>query len=682
MEQLQYSVSKIMQQLHNISERLNTLEHTEPYNYQSKLMTNSTYSLDRPPLLPTPEVPLSQNTYAGAYQSDIRQHLLPNPGQWHCGLQEEQNNNFYMPRYDHVRNSFGQVPNTNYGSTFTGRSGGWSERPRDNRKNKVEVRFNEPTVRESLDTDTKMLGKKLFQYLQLKRAVGQWVRIPKPIEKPIEDVFRNICPPMPNEKLKQTLGEIKNEAKFVLRGAVTEHINSQLKRTISELKELNRIHLTESMRTAKEYAIEKFENKMKPHEMDALILEAADYVGLLRVEVVKEIGDKKGESAAIRDVLETRTGSTSGKRPRDAVAYANTAVNSMDPVFTLNDDLEITYETFGTPKRINRNATPPMIAQLYTRENALSPAIVVHCERPDDEELPKDVGLVNGDINDMDNGLEPDSPKFPGTQRQDQTENKELVNNRLNIHVHSDYEGKNQDMNRVDPLIIKQKLGFVGASEQDHQMGAKATHNNQTSDRGPPRKFTFKKYTVPIVHEGTPKSEWLVTLKEPKEILVIADSNFREARLPYAWALHVFPGLNLESAVNLIKRSNLQASSDLKLIIMSVGINNMKCCKKTTNIDLGKLKTVLETTNKSILFNLVSIPDTLNTQESENLLDLNTSARRKFEDRVIEPLDHTKITVLPNDKHKIHYDFNTITKICTLVTDKVFHITSDKAADA
>ena len=190
-----------------------------------------------------------------------------------------------------------------------------------------------------------------------------------------------------------------------------------------------------------------------------------------------------------------------------------------------------------------------------------------------------------------------------------------------------------------------------------------------------PRRMSLSQHfkNKPEVHENTWRRDWRVELRRPVTHLIIADSNFRHAtNLPANCEIHVFPGLNLEQCWKLLQRSNLSTRSSLNCIIVSVGINNRACNKNNNNIDLGKLKSELNKTGKLYYFNLVSIPDTLSTQESENLIKLNHDAQRKFDHNAIASV--SPVGIMPMDKYKIHYDIETIDKICTNIRNTIFRV--------
>jgi len=194
-----------------------------------------------------------------------------------------------------------------------------------------------------------------------------------------------------------------------------------------------------------------------------------------------------------------------------------------------------------------------------------------------------------------------------------------------------------------------------------------------------PRRMSLSQHTKnpPIIYDYTWRKTGTVTMRRPVANIIIADSNFRHANnCPSNWEVHVFPGLNLEQTWKLLQRSKLNQRTSLSTIIVSVGINNRKCGQTTNNVELGKLKTQLENTGKTYYFNLVSIPDTLPTQQSENLLKLNYDAQRKFGEFAIAPI--TNPTVMPMDEHKIHYDTETIELVCEKIIHKVFRETTSR----
>ena len=160
---------------------------------------------------------------------------------------------------------------------------------------------------------------------------------------------------------------------------------------------------------------------------------------------------------------------------------------------------------------------------------------------------------------------------------------------------------------------------------------------------------------------------------------MIADSNFRNAvHLPRNWDVHVYPGMKLEHAIKIVGLINNQPHQQLQQVIVSVGINNRSSAHRNNNSELSKLYSALTKGQYKGFYLGVSIPSTLYAGEAEILRNLNSAASIKFLTGFIAPLATNQVSVSPSDTTGIHYDNETLKKICDKLTAHFLRVNQKK----
>jgi len=182
----------------------------------------------------------------------------------------------------------------------------------------------------------------------------------------------------------------------------------------------------------------------------------------------------------------------------------------------------------------------------------------------------------------------------------------------------------------------------------------------------------------PVEHLDKVKAHWSLNIKQQTQTVVIADSNFRMVKkLPADWEVHVYPGMSLIQARNLVASSScLNTNRALKNIIVSVGINNRGWSFNNVLPDINKLFISLERTDRAGYFVGVSIPPRIPETEKDVIRKLNDHAKQRFGSYFINELAPDEVSVCPKDKYKIHYDQDTLDKICLGITNHFLSLTA------
>jgi hypothetical protein len=158
--------------------------------------------------------------------------------------------------------------------------------------------------------------------------------------------------------------------------------------------------------------------------------------------------------------------------------------------------------------------------------------------------------------------------------------------------------------------------------------------------------------------------------------VVIADSNFRLAtELPADWEVHVYPGMQLNHLHNLIESSKLRGYRNLKNIIVSVGINNRSWSFTSVLVDINKVYVSLQKTGRTAHFVGISTPPGLLDVEKDTIRKINEQAKHRFGQFYIPALAPNEVSVSPTDKYKIHYDYDTVAKICREILNHFLYLT-------
>jgi hypothetical protein len=212
--------------------------------------------------------------------------------------------------------------------------------------------------------------------------------------------------------------------------------------------------------------------------------------------------------------------------------------------------------------------------------------------------------------------------------------------------------------------VPDEERSSTSAAVVDSQISQEQNKNQQQVSNSQP---ILNQLSKPIIHTEEIKANWNLKIKPQTKTIVLADSNFRLAtQLPADWEIHVYPGANMTNIYKLIKSTHIPES--VKILIIAVGINNRTWAPASATIEFNKLFSATEKLNCATHFVGISIPPALNERERSNLNFINKYVEQKCIKNYIKPLNDHEVSVSPNDSFKIHYDQNTINKICTKIT--------------
>ena len=157
-----------------------------------------------------------------------------------------------------------------------------------------------------------------------------------------------------------------------------------------------------------------------------------------------------------------------------------------------------------------------------------------------------------------------------------------------------------------------------------------------------------------------------------RSVLMIADSQMRNAGgFPGDWEVLVCPGMNTQHAYTTIKNTDWTKYPHIQTIVVHVGINNRRWSQETNYIEVSKLYSNLRNTEKNYSIVGVSIPPNLPPHEEMSLRWINDELARKAAKEqhatYIEPLPTYQVRVAVDDKYKIHYNTDTLKKLCDLI---------------
>ena len=468
------------------------------------------------------------------------------------------------------------------------------------------------------DNEFSVLCKKFFQRVQLQRASNIWTQLPRTLADRIDELVDSIRLPMPDDTiLTDGLLELKNSFKSATTALAQDHLQRKQIEVDTQVKQMNGSRKVEATNIARSYIRSQFGRKISYEESEKWLQEGLELVGTEHNHATNF--DMESEFPPIQAETQQRP----NKRRIDTRTPPTETSNRFEalPVeMTTTEEIEETPETIGT--QINKRA------KVATPTNRRPPVVVMQLPEDSSNDLPA-----------------PPAPRSPT-----------LLNNTPTVSTSQ----TEQTAALEDPLnqSIVSDPGTLRSTERHEQI--------PTGDK----RLSLTPPTVckPIIHQSTNKLEWNLTMPmRDTKIFVIADSNFRNiTSLPTSWEIHVFPGMKLEQAIQLVNSINI-GPHHIDHILVSVGINNRNYSPVSSNAELGKLYAALSRGNYKGHFLGVSIPRSLPKNEQSNLLSLNQSAARKFQPYYIQPLLQDQVSVSPTDKFQIHYDIETLVKISSKI---------------
>lgn len=525
------------------------------------------------------------------------------------------------------------------GQRISNQSGNTSDRPR------------------TIETGVGLLTKKLYQAIQLRHHEQNWQNLPNKIDRKFEEALELVTPPMPDEELRREIQAVLDETKTKTLLLVQGHLKRKQKETREALANLRDSNLPreEAEGMARVRLMNHFRGKLDRNDVNKWLVE-------LRTE--REVqGPPPGPKPRAPQQIESNHWEASrkaNKRSREVTPPVQTS-NRFQLFENISSDEE--GEDWPEPttrpaKRCDKRGSPTQVAKKTTpgteggkRDN--TPMDTVREEVEDQERIES--------IAEIESVVEIESiVRMEGVGETDEVIPVEQdSSSSQETHILQKSSTDNQP-SRVTPQSEPEQV-HVGPSSQPIFSDPRSS-SPEIAIQGRLTTVTHPRKTI---HEAKNKTAWTIPILHPDtRTLVIADSQFRNIQgLPESFEVHVFPGLRLSHAVNLLdnlrtKRNNIQR------IIMHVGINNRTCNTNAVKAEANEMISSLKKMKCVAYVCGVSIPSRLSMKETAVLNLLNGHLREMLKQLFIEPVPTDEVSVSPNDVlFGIHYDTTTLNKI-------------------
>jgi hypothetical protein len=195
-----------------------------------------------------------------------------------------------------------------------------------------------------------------------------------------------------------------------------------------------------------------------------------------------------------------------------------------------------------------------------------------------------------------------------------------------------------------------------------------------------PKKPKTVEYTrTPVgVHVYTgDKTKWTIEPKPDTRVLVVGDSNMRDApKVPAEWEIHSLPGAKLDHVTSMLRRmkQRLQENAKLQHVIIQVGINHCSSFSSMYKYALGEISDEINDIGVSCSYcGIAADSSRLPEKEFKKIKEINEYVKMVWLNSYIEPLPETEIRIQQFDAWGIHYTRETIGKI---VNKMVVHTNS------
>lgn len=539
------------------------------------------------------------------------------------------------------------------------------------RQERMEIHRRHPTgpremeVALSTNTEFPELSKRLYQGIQLRHHNENWRNLPHSLETKLDDVFNNVVPPMPNEKLKEKLKEINNTAKSTLVIAIQEHLHEMKRETEAELKELNKGDYDRAEELARARARRQFRGKFNLEKTNGWLSEMRASTGekLLDTTGNGTRAGRRNESEAQNWCTENR----GTKRP----------LNSSPPIqitnrfYSLRNTDETEFPTLQSPaKKTNKNPSPKVDRSIRERKTGEAK-----------ERITKRIGTCQGEVEQSDDEMGETVGKItvrecttdvPGSEDQDSGET--LVKQLF------DLEGGPYNQKDKAPRSAGDIGPEMNPTDQDDEPDNQPQLDQIGSTPHTPAIVPLGDRTQqypPIVHDKEAKTTWAITRVRPgSQTLVIADSQFRYIRnLPRDWEVHVFPGATLNHGARILENLGKNPRQNIKRIIVHIGINNKTWGWSNILVDLNKITLQLSRTGTQVAMMGVSIPNHLPSGEKRELQRMNSHTYQRIgSENFIQPIPMEQVGVSPTGSNSIHYDQETLDSISVKIKNHFLEV--------
>lgn len=494
-----------------------------------------------------------------------------------------------------------------------------SFRPVNNNRS-MNYQANEQLVKSS-NSDFTSIVWNTYHTIQLDHHLNNWVGgVPEKLQDNLEDFMNLITPPCPDTKLKEHLNELKKNTLHNIQMIVLEHINNQREQLKQECSRLNPLDKEQAAEVGTKIFIKRFGRKADNTVIKSSVedvLECVRYNFEYRVDDFPRLNREEliiTETVPQEASVNVTNTSRQKKRGREEVTPVSTK-NRFDALSELDEDSE---EDTHTNKRVSKQKTPD--ANNY-QNNAVADQPVTS-KRTADREINNT--KKNEQVIYIDNTE--NSPMSRNTTKPTPAENAErciLCNDTPTITTTPNNSipsnpGFIQTITKNSTTENNNSNDLIQSSQPERNQTNNATSasplsfSQEQSNTSPGKKY---------VHEGKAKKTWKIQLKPTTKSILIGDSNCKLIEdIPHGCEVHSFCGAKFNHVAELIRDMNI--TRPVKIAV-SVGLNNRGCELKTSKIDLSRMMKALEDTQQKVAVVGISIPNSLNGKDLDELRELN-----------------------------------------------------------
>src|ERR1700761_5297721 len=525
-------------------------------------------------------------------------------------------------------------------------------------------------------TDNASFGdilKQLYRGTQLRNHSRNWVNLPEPVQKRINQLFRFLTPPMSqDEELEAGLENLKQTLMVELKIIIKTHLNKQ--QAINNHKMKNTRISEKDKQAAKEIAVKVTLRKYGRKGCGAHIAQW--------VEEDLEMMGRASSSSKILQHSETTTPGLSKKRQRDspgATTESRTKKHTHQPhtstASSMPAESPLTSTTSPTPAEPHTSTasltpvephpstTSPTPAEPHTSTASPTPLIEPHPSTT--SSTPTEPSSTTS--------LTPNEPPHTPTTSPTPAQPHPSTTSPTPAQPHpsttslTPAEPTPTEVQQRDAPVFKIPEP-VSAEEGDEDLTDTSMSSQISVEPEPTTSSTITPTNTDrlrkFVYNSKNKGMWKLNVRHKPTTLVLGDSNMRLARnIPDDWEIHVYPGAYLRHAVSLLQTTGLPDS--IKNIVVAVGVNHRSMEYASTKLEFGRVRAQAKILGgKQLHFLGVSTSSGLSTTEAANIRQLNADAGSSFGNRkFIRPLPTEQVTIAPSDPFRIHHDHPTVDRV-------------------
>ena len=554
------------------------------------------------------------------------------------------------------------------------------------------------------DTETQELQKNLFNTVRLTYQTQQWENLPTNIDKKINLLLENIHLPLEDESLKNKFNLISNNLKTEILVTCHDHITEKIHNLRTNRSKLNNYKTREAAYSAKQ-ALIRAHKRIPHHKIDQWI--ESELKLPIHVKQPEQIipqppsipethlpstsmAERNTRTPAIKRPAPESSPEPSPFETRNRFATLTNQDSSDEdfPALTTNNDKKkkkIT-ESIKMNKNNNRTQRHSSIADsmIELLDDAIengprnlpmeglteSPRLNNNTQTPENNtETMSQIRLVLDTT--LLTPLDPMATAGETSQGAETAQETTQITDSQNIIE----IGENSPINTISAMLetSDEAQQLTGNSLRNQGEGSQRTGPMFTI--GEDLNITFEDEARDIIINNSQsrarvteypapspglKNNWKFEPGTGAEVVILADSNFRLSKtLPDNYEIHVYPGAKLTHATAMLKKlqsANSRKYTNLKAIVLSIGINNRGFQRDTLQSENNKLMKAAEALPWRVFSMGVSVPNTLPREEQELMDHLNKHTLARRGGNFIPPLPGNKTKVSPSDSMGIHFD--------------------------